>query len=342
MQKLFLNALKGFAATALLFGTSYAQSADPIADLLSAKPTAQPAIEGATPQALGPNEARPALWHVYDDDSHYVLLGSFHVLPPSLNWRTDEIETAAKNAERFYFEVEADSADANATTLNVLMSEGFNKNGGLLSSMLSANHTSALKNIVAEVRLPFASVDRMRPWQAFLTLSVQLIVDQGFKPGAGVDSKLLAEGRVHKKELRFFESMKQQLGFFTNLKSDTELKLLQVTIDEWDQQQEEFTALYDAWRAGDTDFIDNAMNETMAKELPSVFKTLIVNRNKEWTAAIADDMRADDKSALVVVGAAHLVGDKSVPALLRKRGFKVVRHDYDAPGEAAANDNAPE
>lgn len=299
-----------------------------------------------TPQQMpAADTASPAMWRIADADSEFILLGTFHILPPALEWRTDALDAAMKNADAVYFEVEADTPEAQSKTVSILMTQGFNPPGVTLSSMLSDDDTQKLKDITRSLGLPFSAVEPMRPWQAFLTLSVQFIVKQGFQPGAGVDSVLLAESRTLGKELRFFETLEEQLNLFTTLDPDTEKNLLVLTLQDWENQQQMFDDLFAAWGRGDTAFIDEIMNETMREQTPKVYDSLIVKRNQAWAEEIANAMNNSMGTALVAVGAGHLVGDEhSVPALLRAKGFEVSRYGLD--GEAnetnAANDNTPD
>ncbi len=290
------------------------------------------------------NKASPPMWRVADADSEFILLGTFHILPPALEWRTPALNAAIRNADSVYFEVEADASDAQTKTVNVLMTQGFNPPGTTLSSMLEESDRQKLVTITRDLGLPFAAIDPMRPWQAFLTLSVQFIVQQGFQPGAGADSVLLAEARTLGKELRFFETLEEQLGLFTTLDSQTEKQLLILTLQDWENQQEMFDDLYMAWRDGDADFIDKQMNDTMRLETPAVYDRLIVKRNEAWAEDIAGAMNNGAGTALIAVGAGHLVGDEnSVPSLLAAKGFEVSRYGLDdiAATDNAANDNAP-
>jgi uncharacterized protein YbaP (TraB family) len=49
-----------------------------------------------------------------------------------------------------------------------------------------------------------------------------------------------------------------------------------------------------------------------------------VDRNNKWVRDIEGYLNGSGNT-MVVVGAAHLVGDNSVVNLLRKRGYKVVK-----------------
>jgi uncharacterized protein YbaP (TraB family) len=287
-------------------------------------------IVGAAPSAHA-ESANPAMWRAADADTEVVFLGTFHILPKGVDWRTPAFEVALTRADTVYFEVDSGAPDAQSKTLSVLMTQGFNADGGLLSDMLDESDTSALRGIVNSLGLPFDGVNPMRPWNAFLTLSVQFIVQQGFDPGSGVDSVLLAEARTKNKDVRFFETIDEQLGFFTGLDAATEKALLLMTIRDWAEQTESFDDLFAAWKNGDVAYIDSEMNRTMRAEAPVVFDRLLVERNEKWADEIARVM--DEETGTI------LVGDQSVPAMLGERGLAVER--YGAIETAPANDNAP-
>ena len=310
---------------------------------------AQPAFAQASPEAPAPAQtlavetATPAMWRVTDADSDYVLVGTFHILPPGLDWRTDALDAAFEAAETVYFELDADAPDAASKTLNTVMTKGFNPPGTTLSGLLKDADAEKLKEITAGLKLPFAAIDTMRPWNAFLTLSVQFIVNQGFDPGAGVDSVLLKEAKMRKKDLRFFETIEEQLALFTGLDSETEMNLLLLTLHDWDKQEALFDDLFRAWAAGDADFIDVEMNGDMREQTPAVYDRLIVARNKVWAKELDAALKNESGKGFVAVGAAHLVGaETSVPALLAARGYTVTRYGVDAEtASGPANDNAP-
>ena len=295
-----------------------------------------PAFSQSVPLSVVAETAAPAMWRVADADSEYILIGTFHILPPALNWRSEKLNEAVATADTIYFEVDADAPDAAAKTLNVVMTQGFNPPGKSLSSMLEPADAEKLKAIVKSLRLPFAAVDTMRPWNAFLTMSVQFIINKGFDPGAGVDSVLLKESKVAKKDIRFFESLEEQLAFFTGLSPEVEKELLIVTLRDWDNQEAAFDELFSAWTQGDTAFLDAQMNDMMREQAREVYELLIINRNKAWAEELDAALSNESGKGVVAVGAAHLVGDEfSVPALLAAKGYEVSRYDIDESKDAA-------
>ncbi|MFQ5564219.1 MAG: TraB/GumN family protein [Parvularculaceae bacterium] len=290
-------------------------------------PLIAPTAAAESAPAIGAiKKAAPPMWRVTDEDSEIWLVGTFHILPPGLEWRSAALDTAFEQAETYYFEVEADTAEAQQRTVQILMMKGFNPPGTTLSGLLDEPDAAKLAAVAHELGLPMAAIDPMRPWQAFLTISVQFIVKQGFDPGSGVDSVLMAEARKSGRMLRFFETIDQQLSFFTDLEPETEKNLLVFTLREWEDQKEDFDTLFAAWARGDAQAIDVLMNKSMRDVAPEIFDILIVDRNAAWAEKLAGVIENSGGKALVAVGAAHLVGEHSVPALLEAKGLKVERY----------------
>ncbi len=303
--------------------------------------SAAPAFAQEPAPIFAAETATPAMWRISDADSDYILLGTFHVLPKGFDWRSEAVNAAFAKADTVYFEIEADSPEARSTAVNVMMTEGFNKPGVTLSGMLDGAEAQALKTICAELGLPFAGVDPMRPWNAFLTLSVQFVINQGFDPGHGVDSVLLKESRARGKNIRYFETLEEQLAFFTTLAPDIEKKLLEITLRDWDQQAAAFDDLFRAWASGDVDFIDEQMNDAMRADAPEVYQRLIVERNLAWANELDAALKNESGAGFVAVGAGHLVGGAySVPALLAAKGYDVIPYG-EWTFDGAANDNEP-
>lgn len=293
---------------------------------------AKPDAKSRQASAPAPLAATPPMWRIADDDTEIILLGTFHILPPDVQWRSPELGKAIDGAEEIWFEAEVDTPAAQTETIRILKAEGFLKDGATLSKLLETEDAAKLEQIAVSLNVPAAAIDGMRPWQAFLILSVELIKSKGFDPSAGLENRLLGEGRARGRDFVFLETVRQQLGFFTKLPPEVERSLLTLTVRDWEKQIDEFDKLFAAWRAGDADAIDALMNETMRKETPAVYEVLVVKRNKAWTERIKAALESPGKK-LIAVGAAHLVGADGVPAMLEAQGVPAPRYGL------AANDN---
>lgn len=320
-MSLFAKAGRAAAAAAAAFLCAFAPA------IAAAQPPETPVDAAAKYAGM---TASPPMWRIADENSEIWLLGTFHILPAGLDWRPDYLVSAADAAETLWFEAEVDTPAASQRAAQILLTQGFNKPGVTLTSLLGGEDAGRLAKIVEEVALPLAAVDTMRPWQAFLRISINFIVAQGFDPASGVETTLLKEAKARGKDLKFFETIEQQLGLFTSLPPDTEKKLLVLTLRDWDRQKADFDALFGAWRTGNAPEIDVLMNAPMRAEAPEVYDALVGNRNAAWAEQIAAAMSGSGK-ILVAVGAGHLVGEGSVPSLLEAKGFTVTRYGI-APG----------
>jgi uncharacterized protein YbaP (TraB family) len=164
----------------------------------------------------------------------------------------------------------------------------------------------------------------MRPWHAFLALSVRGMIADGHQPGAGVERALLNEARQRSRALRFMETTEQQLSIFTRLKPADELALLTLTLRDWDNRAADLDATINAWKTGDAEALDERMNGLMRREANGAYQAIIVARNKAWADKVAEALAGPD-DALIAVGASHLVGPDSLIAELVARGLTVER-----------------
>lgn len=78
-----------------------------------------------------------------------------------------------------------------------------------------------------------------------------------------------------------------------------------------------------AWSSGDADSLAKSVTDdpTMDKGFT---ETMVLDRNARWVPVI-EQMLAQNRQNLIVVGAGHLVGAGSVVDLLTKAGFTVQR-----------------
>jgi uncharacterized protein len=64
------------------------------------------------------------------------------------------------------------------------------------------------------------------------------------------------------------------------------------------------------------------------REQPLLMDRLLYERNRNWIPGI-EALLHGDETAIVIVGMGHLVGEGSVVALLRERGYDVARVTCD-------------
>jgi uncharacterized protein YbaP (TraB family) len=281
--------------------------------------TAVAVLAAATLAAL-PAAADPALWVIRDKDSTLYLLGTVHVLKPDTVWRTPAIDKALAEADELWIEVDTDDTAAMAPLVRKYGLDPANP----LSSKLTPDQKARLDAAAASMGATGAAFEPLRPWMAGLQLSIGPLMKAGYDPASGVEAKLKAAAREAGKPIRTLESLEQQISFFGDLPPAVEMAFLLSALDEMDSGPAMLDALVAAWSAGDVQALNDLMVVEMAADYPELYEALLVRRNRDWAGQI-QTMLAGDGVSVIAVGAAHLVGDDSVQALLEKRGVKVER-----------------
>lgn len=275
-------------------------------------------------QDYGGIDAEPALWKIEQDDATVWLFGTFHLLPPSLDWRTEPVTGALQAADIVWFEADVQSPQAQQRTVELVPQLGMNPPGVTLSSLLDEETGELLERIAPAIGAPPAALDPLRPWLVGLTLAVMQIQQLGFDPAAGVESILHAEAQAAGKAFRYFETIDEQLGFFAGLPSEVEIEMLAQTLRDMEELPAQLDEMVVAWATGDLGTLDEAVNASVRDTSPEVYEALLVERNRNWIPDITA-MLDEGGTHFVAVGAGHLVGEDSVIALLEAEGVRVER-----------------
>lgn len=274
-------------------------------------------------------EADPALWSISDDDSTVYLFGTFHFLPADLDWRTETINEAFQDADIVYFETDATSPEAAAEAQSLFQQQGLNEPGVTLSSMISDEAKAHMATLAGRLGVDpaayAAQFDPLKPWLAGMLLAVQQIQAAGFDPQSGGEYQLAAAARDGGKDLGYFETLEDQVGFLSGLAQETQIENLEVGVAQMAEDTDILTEMLQAWAAGDMDALDDIMNEDMRDASADLYEALIVQRNRNWIPQIEAAL-ATDQNAFVAVGAGHMPGGDGVIALLEANGYTVTRH----------------
>ncbi len=288
---------------------------------------AQPAMaeHHAEPAPTG-----PALWELSDEDTTIYLFGTVHFLPEGLDWYTPQIEAALTASDQFVTEIDTSAIPQVApgetpppeamalAQMQVQLAQL--TTGGTLRELMADEDRSQYEAAMTDAGIPPEAFDGFEPWFAFVTLSQLALVQQGLDPAAGVERSLdrLVEG----KDRAAFETVEQQFTMLDSLPLESQLTLLDGTVENLPEMGSALGAMIDEWIAGDADGLAQLLNEDMTD--PVVYDALLTARNANWAQWI-DDRMDEPGTVFIAVGAGHLAGAGSVQDQLAERGFTVER-----------------
>lgn len=267
-----------------------------------------------------PARAEPAMWEVRDGDSAIWLFGSFHLLPDGMAWRTERFDSILSNADKIVFETDI-GPEAIAEVGATAFVRGIYVDGTLLTDVIDDDLETRLRAHAADVALPLGPVLAMRPWMATNAITVAALAAEGFTE-QGVEFLLQPEldaGRV-----AFLETGDEQIEVLAGAPEDEQVAMLASTLDQLDQLPKLMDKMLSSWAEGTPERLGEMFLMEMGGFEEAFLERLIYARNRNWIVPL-EGMLADNEQNLVVVGAAHLIGDGSVLDLLEREGYAIKR-----------------
>ncbi|OYY72491.1 TraB/GumN family protein [Sphingomonas sp. 28-63-12] len=261
-----------------------------------------------------PAPARPALFVVRDADTVIWLFGTIHALPANIAWETPAVRRAIQSSQMLVTEIaRPDSAAISALFLKLARRDGLPP----IIARVPANDRAALDHAIASAAESATALNELETWAAAVTLESSRARAAGATTADGVETVLAA--RFAGKPQRALESAASQLGLFDALSEQDQRRLLARTVEDGGG----YPAALAAWSTGDVAAMAHS-NAQLFAGAPELEVALLTGRNARWSRWIAGRMRQPG-TIMVAVGAGHLVGPKSVVAMLRARGLKVSR-----------------
>jgi uncharacterized protein YbaP (TraB family) len=151
----------------------------------------------------------------------------------------------------------------------------------------------------------------------------------GYDRNQGIEEFLLKTAKQQKKQVIGLETADFQFSLLDSLNEQQQAQFLSEVLDEIKdgKTRTETDELAAAWSHADAKTLARLMDETLnEKTLSAEFtKTVLLNQRNPGMASKVEELLKHDRVTFVGVGLMHLIGDKSVPALLRQRGYVVER-----------------
>jgi len=278
----------------------------------------------AVPAADAPAKATQthSLWKVQGNKHDVYLLGSIHFLSKTNYPLPDVFDQAYTNSTTIVFEADIGEME-NITNALKLLKQTTLSDGETIESQVSAEVYKQFTNYVTEAELPLFMLERFKPAMAAMTLVVLESQKMGLEPEYGIDKHFYTRAKEDSKQIGALETMDFQANLITGLSKEEGEMMLKSTLKELDSLKTELGDVVTAWKTGDSGKLDKLLKEE-GEQGTALNKKLVTDRNEQWVPKI-EELLKQDKPALVIVGAAHLVGKQGVVELLRNRKWKATQ-----------------
>jgi len=274
-----------------------------------------------------PKPRRFLMWKVTSTTATVHLVGSIHVGDLGLYPLPAEVESAFTAAKVLAVEINIKSVDQ-MKTMELIQKNGMYSGEDSLSKHISKETSAALDEFCSKHSLPRAGVEQLKPWVVAVTIAALSWQQAGEDPSLGIDMHFLDESKPPQR-IDELETMESQLNLFVDATEEEQMALLTSTLKQGDKMKEMIRKIQTAYISGDPDALQKIMDEQADTGSKTLTKKLLDDRNVAMTGKIEEYLKAKDQ-AFVVVGAAHIVGDKGIAKMLRDKGYKVEQVTLEA------------
>lgn len=280
------------------------------------------------PGSAEETRTRAPIWELRGDEATVYLAGSVHLLRESDLPIPAPFDEVYERSDRLVFELDIAEMKSPATARKI-RSQGLLPGGESLSDHFDAETVAAVKAYAAELGLPGAAIERMRPGTVFITLTSLAARHHGARSDLGIEMHFFEKAQRDGKPTSGLETMAFQMSLFHQFKIETLQRLIREMLAEKDEAAGALDEIIAAWKSGDPKQIEDIIVAELAEE-EEVKSLLLDQRNRNWIPEIETALTGSE-TVLFLVGAAHLAGESSVIDLLEKRGHTPVQLTFPPP-----------
>jgi uncharacterized protein YbaP (TraB family) len=263
------------------------------------------------------------LWKVQSKTNTVYILGSIHFMKKDIYPLHKNIEEAFDSSGTLV--VEADVNDVSKVDTQKLMETAFYPGEDTLEKHLSRETFEMVKKEFEQNGFPIWIVNKQKPWFLALSLTALELVKAGFDPDNGIDMHFLSKASG-KKKIRELESVDYQIKLLSGFSDEEQEAFLLYTLKDLKVLNTEVEALVKAWTIGDTKSMEALIEKSIHedKRISSILEKLLYERNKNMISKIEGFLTLKEPH-FIIIGAGHLVGERGIIELLRKKGYIVTQ-----------------
>ena len=271
----------------------------------------------ATAQAA---QAKSFAWKVTGKGGTIYLMGSIHVMSESFYPLNPALEAAYKDSDLLVEEVDlAEMLDPVAQM--AILSRGMLPSNQSLDKVLSPATLALVQKATGDLGAAGGPLMRFKPWMLAIALQGMELMKAGFDPALGLDQHFYDQAIAGGKAVQGLETVEFQISRFDGMTLEQQDRMLAQTLKELATETATVGTLGDAWKSGDVPALERIALSDLKSD-PLMYQRLLVERNRNWMPNV-EALFARRGRALVVVGAAHLIGPDGLIAVLRAKGYTV-------------------
>jgi len=264
--------------------------------------------------------AESSVWKARKGNSVIYLGGTCHLLRDTDFPLPPEFDKAYKASAVVVFETDIGKLRDPAMQKR-LLSKAVYGDGSTIDKHLSARAYGDLSAYCEANGIPLQAFSRFRPSLLMVTLTLMELMKMGVTQ-QGADQFFYELARKDGKVVAGLETAEEQIEYAVSMADGHEDEFVSYSIRDMKNIKEQFESLVNAWRAGDTERLEQIMIADLKSRWPKLYRKLIADRNRNWVPLI-DAYRKTARTEFILVGVGHLVGPDGIVEALRKMGYRV-------------------
>jgi uncharacterized protein YbaP (TraB family) len=268
----------------------------------------------------GAVQAGSPVWKVSQKDHHFYLGGTIHILGESDYPLPRAFDAAYDKSDILVFETDIQKSRAPEFTEKFMAKMVYSDNR-TLKKLLTPDTFRALTIFAADRDVPVDALNRFKPGLVLVSLTLLEVERLGVN-GIGVDEFFFSKAVEDGKPRHHLESLEEQISFFENMGQGNEDALIAYIIRDLETLPKLLPVIKSTWKSGNVKGLDRAILAPLKNDFPQLYQSLFIDRNQKWMPRL-QAMATTPEIEFILVGAAHLAGEKGLLALLKDRGFTI-------------------
>ncbi len=253
------------------------------------------------------------LWEVKSDKNTVYILGSVHLADSTLYPLNPIINEAFDKSKFLVLEIDITNINPYEVLKYTTLPDTLT-----LSGVVDKETFSKFKQLFKKHNVPESAFQKLKPWFAVMTLQSLEMIEGNYSAEYGIDMHFLDIATNKNLKIKELESLEFQMKVLDTLNQFTG-KFLDFTLDELDKTAQNVDSILIAWKNGDTGQMSKIINEgSDSDEFQNVMQFINYSRNINMVKKIEDYLNQDEVH-FIIVGAAHLIDDKGIIALLNSK-----------------------
>jgi uncharacterized protein YbaP (TraB family) len=284
----------------------------------------------AQAQQAAPAQPKPRrflMWKATSPSATVYLVGSIHVGDSSMYPLPKEVESAFATAKVLAVEINIKNADQ-AKMIGLVQKYGVYTDDDVLAKHLSKETQAALDEYCTRHNVPRMGMEKLKPWLVAISIAQMAWQQAGEDPSLGIDMHFLDESKPPQR-IDELETIESQFSIFAEATEEEQQSMLASILKQGDKMKDLITRMQTAYTSGDPGSLEKIMQEQNDVGSKSLEKKFVDDRNVAMTGKMEEYLKGKDP-VFVVVGAAHIIGDKGIAKQLRDKGYKVEQVTLEA------------